>query len=656
MKCSSYEIMEVLEVVYMISMDLQPLHQIISTIPNYLSVITKVLEECLDRDSMTGTLCCIVRDTIKDLDTSSSDVREQIISFLPRWYEKLFDSVSRELIMPHDLCSCCDVLRMLYDIQLPSKEQTEKNGIVWMERLMMILIRNKRSDHIVVALCNLMRYVIGKADPISISPQVLHGYIQHIHSHLDMLIDLLKRFSSHREVIYSVIQLINQVVSDAVQMGYIRDPAIRLKQHEGLFLLLRTKLEGSNDVVKAFDKLILLCKNGQVSTSSSTTEILIDSTVSLSTTPISLNALPVLEFANSEVCAIRQVSCHVYEGSWKQSHVAIKLIHSKDSEELAQLATLRHPRIVFLYGFCHDISLLSNVDSKECHQVGLILEWMTKGSLREVLTTEHSQMTWIDKLTIAVDVSDAMRFLHQTKLIHGKLISENVLLDDKGRAKLNVFSAPHSSSTTGIAPDALQAEFQIAFSNKNTGKKNNKKKGHEKSMLVASTSTATLATVALTDDIYNFGIIMWELITGKHHLHSTKPCLTEQEKELTPPVMVTYFDKCLNTDPTCRPSFSEIFDSMSTFLAQETKSYEQRKRTIPDGFLCPITQDLLNDPVMLLDGHTYERKAIVDWLKRSDRSPLTNEVLPATTMLDNYALKSAIENFLLLNPRFKGKK
>jgi hypothetical protein len=76
---------------------------------------------------------------------------------------------------------------------------------------------------------------------------------------------------------------------------------------------------------------------------------------------------------------------------------------------------------------------------------------------------------------------------------------------------------------------------------------------------------------------------------------------------------------------------------------------EDRARAVPDGFLCPITQDVMRDPVILQDGHSYERKAIMDWLKRSKRSPLTNEELPISSkygslpmMLDNYALKSAI--------------
>ncbi len=75
-----------------------------------------------------------------------------------------------------------------------------------------------------------------------------------------------------------------------------------------------------------------------------------------------------------------------------------------------------------------------------------------------------------------------------------------------------------------------------------------------------------------------------------------------------------------------------------------------REKAIPDGFICPITQDIMRDPVILVfDGHSYERKAIEDWLKRSNRSPLTNEVLlegyGGIVLVENYALKSAIANY-----------
>ena len=48
----------------------------------------------------------------------------------------------------------------------------------------------------------------------------------------------------------------------------------------------------------------------------------------------------------------------------------------------------------------------------------------------------------------------------------------------------------------------------------------------------------------------------------------------------------------------------------------------------PDEFLCPILQTLLEDPVMTLDGHTFERKAIAEWFSRGNlTNPLTNKKL-----------------------------
>lgn len=35
---------------------------------------------------------------------------------------------------------------------------------------------------------------------------------------------------------------------------------------------------------------------------------------------------------------------------------------------------------------------------------------------------------------------------------------------------------------------------------------------------------------------------------------------------------------------------------------------------LPKSFFCPITRQMMTDPVMALDGHTYEREAILQWI------------------------------------------
>ena len=63
---------------------------------------------------------------------------------------------------------------------------------------------------------------------------------------------------------------------------------------------------------------------------------------------------------------------------------------------------------------------------------------------------------------------------------------------------------------------------------------------------------------------------------------------------------------------------------------------------IPPDFYCPITGDLLNDPVSEPSGHTYERDSIVRWLQTKKESPLTREYLDESKLTDNIAMKRSI--------------
>ncbi|XP_076119651.1 WD repeat, SAM and U-box domain-containing protein 1-like [Alosa pseudoharengus] len=66
----------------------------------------------------------------------------------------------------------------------------------------------------------------------------------------------------------------------------------------------------------------------------------------------------------------------------------------------------------------------------------------------------------------------------------------------------------------------------------------------------------------------------------------------------------------------------------------------------PDEFLCPITQEVLKDPVIAADGFSYEREAIERWIGTKNRtSPMTNLPLPTTMLTPNRMLKMAINRW-----------
>jgi Mg-chelatase subunit ChlD len=59
--------------------------------------------------------------------------------------------------------------------------------------------------------------------------------------------------------------------------------------------------------------------------------------------------------------------------------------------------------------------------------------------------------------------------------------------------------------------------------------------------------------------------------------------------------------------------------------------------------------DLMTDPVIGNDGHTYERAAINEWLATHNVSPLTRRAMTLTDIQPNFALRGAIERWRLAN-------
>lgn len=65
---------------------------------------------------------------------------------------------------------------------------------------------------------------------------------------------------------------------------------------------------------------------------------------------------------------------------------------------------------------------------------------------------------------------------------------------------------------------------------------------------------------------------------------------------------------------------------------------------VPELFLCPISREVMENPVLASDGHVYERSQIESWLQEHDTSPMTNiamrpEVAPVLS------LRSEIQDF-----------
>lgn len=95
-------------------------------------------------------------------------------------------------------------------------------------------------------------------------------------------------------------------------------------------------------------------------------------------------------------------------------------------------------------------------------------------------------------------------------------------------------------------------------------------------------------------------------------------------------------------------------------LARAFSSYKQTQLQTPAHYeyagdpdsalertmTCPISKEIMIDPVVDPDGNSYERAAILQWLYRSPRSPITRKPLSRGDLVPNRALQAVIHQYI----------
>jgi len=69
------------------------------------------------------------------------------------------------------------------------------------------------------------------------------------------------------------------------------------------------------------------------------------------------------------------------------------------------------------------------------------------------------------------------------------------------------------------------------------------------------------------------------------------------------------------------------------------------QEAVPDYLICPITCDIMTDPVVDPEGNTYERSAIMQWLVDNPISPITRNPLHINQLVPNRAIREVLEKF-----------
>ncbi|XP_021609194.1 uncharacterized protein LOC110612729 isoform X1 [Manihot esculenta] len=264
--------------------------------------------------------------------------------------------------------------------------------------------------------------------------------------------------------------------------------------------------------------------------------------------------------------------CPVYKGvlpGSDQRKVAIKRLKYEFSQqnkqefekEIMAISNVNHRNIVNLIGYCSD---------EEDNRL-LVFEFVANNSLKFHLHENGgSTIEWTRRMEIAKGAARGLKYMHEDsghKILHLYVKSDNILLDDKFIPKLAEFGSAK------IFPDSV-THLSISKIMQNSG----------------YMAPEYQSTSKLTDklDIYSFGVILLELITGKQPVghfsgHKNmvkwaKPLLSQsplegkdkfdfvdkklQNKYDTEQMgrMVACVLACVDDNPERRPRMSQILD------------------------------------------------------------------------------------------------
>ncbi|XP_056865018.1 U-box domain-containing protein 33-like [Raphanus sativus] len=329
----------------------------------------------------------------------------------------------------------------------------------------------------------------------------------------------------------------------------------------------------------------------------------------------------------------------IYVGTLRHTKVAIKILNPKSSQgpveyqqEVDVLSKMRHPNIITLIGACPE-------------GWSLVYEYLPDGSLEDRLTCKDNSppLSWQNRVRIATEVCAALVFLHSNKahsLVHGDLKPANILLDANLVSKLSDFGTCSVGSKSDVTGTAGYLDPEASSSGELTPK----------------------------SDVYSFGVILLRLLTGRSALriaNEVKYALDSGSlNNVLDPLagdwpfvqaeqLARLALRCCEAVGENRPDLAtEVWRVLEPMRASSGGSSSfhlgrNEKRIAPPYFICPIFQEVMQDPHVAADGFTYEAEAIRAWLDSGhDTSPMTNAKLSHNSLISNHALRSAIQEWL----------
>lgn len=209
----------------------------------------------------------------------------------------------------------------------------------------------------------------------------------------------------------------------------------------------------------------------------------------------------------------------------------------------------------------------------------MIMEYCNQGNLMLYLHRRKGKVPFVRIVNIAISISRGMEYLHYYHIIHGDLKTENVLLASATdeipnlRVKIGDFGLSR-----------LMSIGQAYINTTNWG-----------TLSYLAPEVLRDGTISPQGDVYAFGMLLWELLTGhipwqglkQGHL-ITKVVQNDERPPIpedTHPDLVTLMQSCWQRKPSKRPTFTGIRKTLEGTLkhkSQESSSSSSKLEKTPD--------------------------------------------------------------------------
>ncbi|MED6220140.1 putative serine/threonine-protein kinase pix13 [Stylosanthes scabra] len=254
--------------------------------------------------------------------------------------------------------------------------------------------------------------------------------------------------------------------------------------------------------------------------------------------------------------------------------VAVKRLNTESVQgfqewksEVSFLGRVSHPNLVKLLGYC-----------READELLLVYEFMPKGSLETHLFRRNSStepISWNTRLKIAIDAARGLAFLHtsEKQVIYRDFKASNILLDGDYNAKISDFGLAKLGPVGGESHVSTRIMGTYGY---------------------AAPEYIATGHLYVKSDVYGFGVVLLEMLTGLRALDTKRPTnqqnLVEWKRHylsdkknihkniMDPRIEGQYSLKaatqaaqltlnCLQPVPKNRPSMNEVFKSLEAIAA-----------------------------------------------------------------------------------------